>query len=90
MDTIVRALAVYIVLLILFRIGGKRSLAQITTFDFVLLLIISEAIQQALIADENSMMNSFLLVLTFFVADIALSLVKDKSATFKSSSMTCP
>lgn len=83
MDTIVRALTVYIVLLILFRIGGKRSLAQITTFDFVLLLIISEAIQQALIAAENSMMNSFLLVLTFFVADIALSLVKDKSATFE-------
>ena len=83
MDTIVRALTVYIVLLILFRIGGKRSLAQITTFDFVLLLIISEAIQQALIAADNSMMNSFLLVLTFFVADIALSLVKGKSATFE-------
>jgi uncharacterized membrane protein YcaP (DUF421 family) len=83
MDSIVRALIVYVVLMILFRIGGKRSLAQITTFDFVLLLIISEAIQQALIANDNSMMNALLLVLTFFVADIGMSLLKGRSATFE-------
>ncbi len=83
MDSIVRALIVYVVLMVLFRIGGKRSLAQITTFDFVLLLIISEAVQQALIANDNSMMNALLLVLTFFVADIGMSLLKGKSATFE-------
>ena len=83
MDTIVRTLVVYFVLMILFRVGGKRSLAQITTFDFVLLLIISEAIQQALIANDNSMMNALLLVLTFFVADIGMSLLKGRSATFE-------
>jgi uncharacterized membrane protein YcaP (DUF421 family) len=83
MDSIVRALIVYVVLMILFRIGGKRSLAQITTFDFVLLLIISEAVQQALIANDNSMMNALLLVLTFFVADIGMSLLKGRSATFE-------
>jgi uncharacterized membrane protein YcaP (DUF421 family) len=83
MDSIVRAVIVYFVLLILFRIGGKRSLAQITTFDFVLLLIISEAVQQALIANDNSMMNSLVLVLTFFVADIGMSLLKGKSALFE-------
>ena len=83
MDSIVRALIVYFVVMVLFRIGGKRSLAQITTFDFVLLLIISEAVQQALIANDNSMMNALLLVLTFFVADIAMSLLKGKSAMFE-------
>jgi uncharacterized membrane protein YcaP (DUF421 family) len=83
MDSIVRALIVYFVLMILFRIGGKRSLAQITTFDFVLLLIISEAVQQALIANDNSMMNSLLLVLTFFVADIGMSMLKGKSRLFE-------
>src|SRR4051812_19564709 len=83
MDSIVRALIVYVVLMVLFRIGGKRSLAQITTFDFVLLLIISEAVQQALIANDNSMMNALLLVLTFFVADIGMSLLKGRSATFE-------
>jgi uncharacterized membrane protein YcaP (DUF421 family) len=43
MDAVIRASGVYVFLIVLFRIAGKRSLAEITTFDFVLLLIISEA-----------------------------------------------
>jgi uncharacterized membrane protein YcaP (DUF421 family) len=76
MDSIVRGLAVYLVLLVLFRITGKRALAQITVFDFVLLLIISEAIQQAMLDSDNSMTNAFLLVVTLLGLDIALSLAK--------------
>ena len=79
MDSIIRAAVVYLVLLVVFRISGKRSLAQITTFDFILLLIIAEAIQQAMLAQDNSMTNSLLLVLTLFVIDIGLSLMKQKS-----------
>ena len=48
MESVVRALVVYAVLMVLFRITGRRSLGQITTFDFILLLIISEAIQNGL------------------------------------------
>jgi hypothetical protein len=48
-----RALAVYIVLLLILRLAGSRTLAGITTFDFVLVLIISEAVQQALIDDAT-------------------------------------
>ena len=40
MDAILRALLIYGILLLLFRILGKRSLGEVTTFDFVLLLII--------------------------------------------------
>ena len=36
MDGVLRSLAIYVILLLLFRIGGKRSLAQITTFDLPL------------------------------------------------------
>jgi uncharacterized membrane protein YcaP (DUF421 family) len=54
MDAVLRAAAVYSVLLLLFRISGKRTLAQTTTFDFVLLLIIGEATQQGLIGDDFS------------------------------------
>ena len=79
MDSIIRALVVYLVLLVVFRIAGKRSLAQITTFDFILLLIIAEAIQPALTGEDNSMTNSLLLVLTLFVVDIGLSLLKQRS-----------
>ena len=74
MDSILRAVLVYIVLLIMFRLTGKRSLAQITTFDAVLLLIIAEAVQQALVNDDNSMMNAFLVVLTLLSLDVVLSI----------------
>lgn len=82
MDTVIRALCVYIVLLIIFRIAGKRSLAQITTFDLVLTLIISEAIQQAMVDNDNSMTNAFILVLTLVATDIGLSLAKQRWSRF--------
>lgn len=81
MDSILRAALVYLILLVLFRITGKRSLAQTTTFDLVLLLIISEAIQQALLANDDSMTNAFLIVVTLLAIDIGLSLVKARSAS---------
>ena len=79
MDAVLRALSVYVFLLIVFRIGGKRSLGQVTTFDFVLLLIIAETTQQALLGDDYSVTNSFLLIVTLFVVDIGLSLLKQRS-----------
>lgn len=76
MDTVIRAVVVYLMLLVIFRIAGKRSLAQITTFDLVLTLIISEAIQQALIDDDNSMTNGMLLVVTLVGLNIVFTEVK--------------
>jgi uncharacterized membrane protein YcaP (DUF421 family) len=81
MNTVVRGLAVYLVLLVLFRIMGKRALAQITTFDFVLLLIISETTQQALSGDDRSLTTCFVLVVTLMLADLGLSLVKARWRT---------
>ena len=36
MDSVLRAAAMYIVLMVLFKIAGRRSLSELTTFDFVL------------------------------------------------------
>ena len=79
MDSVIRGLVVYGVLLLVFRVAGKRALSQITTFDFVLLLIVAEAIQPALADADDSMTNAFLLVLTIFAVDIGLSLLKRDS-----------
>lgn len=76
MNSVLRAAAVYLFLLVVFRLAGKRTLSQITTFDAVLLLIISESIQQAMIDTDNSITNAFLLVLTLVGLDIVLSLAK--------------
>mgnify|MGYP001352662651 FL=1 len=79
MEILIRTAAVYFFLLLLFRIGGKRSLSQITTFDFVLLLIISEAVQQALLGEDFSVTNAFLVIATFFAIDIGISILKQRS-----------
>lgn len=69
MDAIIRAAVVYLVLLLLFRLTGKRSLAQATTFDFVLLLVISEATQQALLGEDFSLTMAALVIATLLVLD---------------------
>ena len=79
MDSVVRAAAVYLVLLLLFRIIGKRTLAETGAFDFVLLLIIAEATQQAMIDDDNSMTNAFLIIVTLLALNVGFSLLKQRS-----------
>lgn len=78
MDAIVRGLAVYLFLLILFRIAGRRTLGNITNFDFVLLLIISEATQNAMIGNDYSVTNGFLVILTLVGLDIFFSFMKQR------------
>ena len=75
MDSVIRGAFVYIVLLVLFRIAGKRSLAQVTTFDLVLLLLISEATQEALIDSDYSMTNALLVVITLIGMNILFSVL---------------
>ena len=79
MEPILRGLAVYLFLMLIFRITGKRSLSQVTTFDFVLLLIVSETTQQALIGEDFSMTNAFLVIVTLFAADQVMSKLIHKS-----------
>ncbi len=83
MDSVLRAAAIYVILLVIFRISGKRSLAQITTFDFILLLIIGEAIQQALLGQDFSLTNAFVVIITLLGVDIGLSLLKGRSKTLE-------
>jgi uncharacterized membrane protein YcaP (DUF421 family) len=79
MNIVLRSCAIYVFLIVIFRIAGKRSLAHVTTFDFVLLLIIGEATQQALLGDDFSLSNAFLIIITLVGLDIGLSLWKQRS-----------
>lgn len=82
MDAVLRATAIYLFLLLIFRLSGKRTLAEVTTFDFVLLLIIAETTQQGLLGNDFSVTNSFLLIVTLIGLDIGLSLLKEKFPAF--------
>ncbi|HKQ40142.1 MAG TPA: YetF domain-containing protein [Verrucomicrobiae bacterium] len=78
MNAVFRALIVYFFLLIVFRIAGKRTLAQSSSFELVLLLIISETVQQAMVDDDHSITTGLLLSLTLVSISIALSWLKQR------------
>jgi uncharacterized membrane protein YcaP (DUF421 family) len=68
-----RAISVYAIVFFVLRLSGKRTLAQVTTFDFVLLLILSEATQQALIGDDTTVSGAAVVIGTLVAMDLALS-----------------
>lgn len=78
MDSVIRCAIIYGFLLVIFRVSGKRTMSEITTFDLVLLLIISEATQQAMISDDYSVTNGIICVTTLVALDILLSIVKQR------------
>lgn len=78
METILRAVVIYVFLFLAFRVAGKRSLTDITTFDFVLLLIIAETSQQALIGDDFSVTTAVLLISTLILIEIGLTSLKQR------------
>jgi len=55
MEKVTRSLVVYVFLLVSFRVAGKRQLGQLTAFDLVVLLIISNVLQNAAIGNDNSL-----------------------------------
>jgi uncharacterized membrane protein YcaP (DUF421 family) len=54
-EKVVRSVVVYVFLLAAFRLVGKRQVGQMTPFDLVVLLVISNVVQNALIGNDNSL-----------------------------------
>ena len=76
MEMILRAVAIYLIFLVVFKIAGRRALLQMTSFDLILLLIISEATQQALLGDDFSVTGAMLTIITLVVVDMLFGMVK--------------
>jgi uncharacterized membrane protein YcaP (DUF421 family) len=53
-EKVLRALLVYVFLVVALRIAGKREMAQLSTIDFVVLLAVANAVQNGLIGDDIS------------------------------------
>src|SRR5258708_6426400 len=78
-EFIVRALIVYGFLLILLRITGKRQVGQLAPFDLVLLLVLSNAVQNAMNGGDNSLLGGLISATVLVALNWLVSL-----ATFKS------
>ena len=71
MEPVLRAIGCYLLLLFVVRLSGKRGLAQVTIFDLVLLLLISQTVGQALIGDDSSLTTAAIITITLIVINRA-------------------
>ncbi|WP_149193150.1 DUF421 domain-containing protein [Luteimonas suaedae] len=78
MEIVLRAAAIYLFLMIVFRISGRRALAEMTGFDMVLLLIIGESVSQGLIGDDFSVTTALILVATLVLIEQGMAVLKEK------------
>jgi len=63
-EFIVRALLVYVFLVVLLRITGRRQVGQLAPFDLVLLLVLSNAVQNSMNGGDNSVLGGVLSAVT--------------------------
>lgn len=56
-DKAIRTVAVYVFLLVGLRLAGKRELGQLNPFDLVVLLVLSNTVQNAIIGNDNSLLG---------------------------------
>ena len=82
-DIIGRSVAVYLFILIAIRLFGKKELSQLSTSDLVLILLISNAVQNAMVGSDSSLGGGLIAALTLFIINYVFKLVmyKNKSAT---------
>lgn len=57
LEKIIRTIAVYVLLIVLFRGIGKRGLFALNTFDFVVIFLLSNVVQNAVIGNDNSLLG---------------------------------
>lgn len=63
-EFVLRGAIVYIFLLVLLRVTGKRQIGQLATFDLVLLLVLSNAVQNSMNGGDSSLVGGLVSALT--------------------------
>jgi uncharacterized membrane protein YcaP (DUF421 family) len=72
-ELIARALIIYVFLLIMLRLTGKRQVGQLAPFDLVLLLVLSNAVQNAMNGGDNSLTAGLILATTLIVLNVLMA-----------------
>jgi uncharacterized membrane protein YcaP (DUF421 family) len=73
MDIVGRAVVVFVFLIVLTRIIGRRELSSLQPFDLILLIILGDAVQQGLTQDDYSLTGTFLAIGTIAVLQVLVS-----------------
>lgn len=82
LEKAVRTAAVYVALVVLLHLSGKRQLANLNSFDLVVLLLLSNVVQNAVIGNDNSLLGGLLGALLLLLFNFALVRFAFMSPTF--------
>jgi uncharacterized membrane protein YcaP (DUF421 family) len=75
-----RSLVVYAVVLVGLRAGGRRELGQLTPFDLVVVLLIANAVQNAMVGPDTSLEGGLVAAVTLLVANAGVARLRMRSA----------
>ncbi|HET7357127.1 MAG TPA: YetF domain-containing protein [Nocardioidaceae bacterium] len=81
-EKILRTIVVYVALAVLLRLAGKRDLAQLNSFDLVVMLLLSNVVQNAVIGPDNSLAGGLLgaaVLVGFNAVMVRLSVRSDRT-----------
>jgi uncharacterized membrane protein YcaP (DUF421 family) len=79
MDLVLRALVLFGGVYVLLRVVGRRELAQMAPIDFILLIVLGDAIQQGLTQDDYSVSGALITIFTIAVIQVVLGYVTYRS-----------
>jgi uncharacterized membrane protein YcaP (DUF421 family) len=72
-EKVLRTVAVYVLIVLLFRVAGKRGLANLNTFDFVVIFLLSNVVQNAIIGSDNSLLGGVIGAVTLVAINALLN-----------------
>lgn len=72
-EKILRTVIVYALLAVLFRLTGKRGLANLSTFDFIVIFLLSNVVQNAVIGNDDSLIGGMIGAVTLVGVNAALT-----------------
>jgi len=78
-ELVLRAVIVYVFLLVLLRFTGKRQVGQLSPFDLILLLVLSNAVQNAMNGGDNSLSAGIILAAVLVLLNSLVGLITYKS-----------
>ncbi len=78
-EIVLRGTVVYFALMLLLRLSGKRTVGQFTPFDLLVLVLLGDAVQGAMIAGDESLLGGLLLAMTMLAWNRLVGFVTARS-----------
>ncbi len=80
---VLRSVAIYVLVMVLVRVSGKRAVGQFTPFDLILLILIGNAVQNGINGGDNSLTGAFIMAATLIALNYAVAWLSARNGWFR-------